>query len=123
MPPLAFWLSSIGYQCFANWIVIGPDGMRPGETAECFATLVLAGLPLSFALILTLRRVAWLNPGPVTFAGSLAVAGITSTAFMLFRQLDATAMILLFNAGAALLALLVGYVCKYFATRQAGTVA
>lgn len=43
-PTLVIWLSSIGYQCLANWVAVGPDGMQLGETASCFATLVLTSL-------------------------------------------------------------------------------
>lgn len=106
IPPLVLWLSTVGYQCLSNWVVMDPAGMRLGETAECFATLALTSLPLSLALFLMLRHFAWLNARVVTLAGSLAVAGFTSTALALFHPLDASAMILLFNFGVA-----VAFVC------------
>ena len=105
-PALVVWLSTIGYGCLTNWISLGPEGVRLGETAQCFATLVLAGLPLSLAMLLMLRYAALLRPTGVTLTGSLAVAAITATALSLFHDLDATVMILTWNLGTA--ALIVG---------------
>jgi hypothetical protein len=54
-------------------------------------------------LLLMLRYVARLSPAPVAMCGSLAVAAMTATALCLLHPLDATAMILLWNFGVALL--------------------
>ena len=102
-PALVIWLSSIGYECLTNWVAVGPDGMRMGEAAKCFATLVLTSLPLSLAMLAMLRFAAPLRPTSAILLGSLAVAGITATALTLFHPLDATVMILAFNLGVALL--------------------
>lgn len=106
VPALGVWVSTIGYGCLINWISIGPDGMLLGETARCFATLVLTSLPLSLAMLVMLRYAAPLRPTAVVVTGSLAVAAITATALSLFHNLDATVMILAWNLGAA--ALIVG---------------
>jgi hypothetical protein len=101
------WLSTIGYQCLTDWISVDPAGLSFGETARCFATLVLMSLPLSFAMLVMLRHAALLRPRTVAFAGSLAIAAITSAALSLIHGLDATMMILVWNIGTA--ALLVGF--------------
>lgn len=101
VPTLVVWLSNVGYQCFSQWIAIGPDGISPGEAARCFATLALTSLPLSLALLAMLRYAASLRPTSVTFMGSLAVAAITATALSLFHTVDASAMILMWNFGVA----------------------
>ena len=103
LPALVVWLSNIGYQCLVQWISIDPQGMTLGETARCFATLVLTGLPLSLALLVMLRYAAPLRPSVVALTASLAVAGITATALSIFHVLDATALILMWNLGTALL--------------------
>lgn len=103
LPAVVVWFSNIGYQCLAQWISIGPQGITLGEAARCFATLVLSGLPLSLALLVMLRYAAPLRPSAVALTGSLAVAGITATALSLFHVLDATALILMWNLGTALL--------------------
>ena len=102
-PALVLWLSTIGYQCLTNWVSLEPNGIRLGETARCFATLVLTSLPLSLAMLVMLRYAAPLRPMAVTLTGSLAVAAITATALSLFHDLDATLMILMWNLGTAAL--------------------
>lgn len=102
-PAVAIWLSNIGYQCFSQWIAIGPDGISFGEAARCFATLVLTSLPLSLAMLVMLRYAAPLRPTAVTFMGSLAVAAITAAALSLFHVIDASLMILMWNVGTAAL--------------------
>ncbi|WP_028206437.1 NrsF family protein [Paraburkholderia nodosa] len=101
LPAMAAWVSTIGYGCLTNWIEIGPNGMSLGETARCFATLGLTGIPLSLALLIMLRHVARLAPAPVTMTGSLAVAALTAVALSMFHPLDATVMILVWNFGVA----------------------
>jgi hypothetical protein len=103
IPAVAVWLSSIGYQCLTNWISLGPGGIAVGETARCFATLALTSLPLSLVLGMMLRHAAPLRPVPTALTGSLAVAAITAAALSLFHEIDATAMILLWNLGTAAL--------------------
>jgi hypothetical protein len=102
-PALVVWMSTIGYQCLTHWVAVGPAGMKMGETAECFATLVLTSLPLSLAMLAMLRFAAPLRPTNAILVGSLAVAGITATALSLFHAVDATVMILAFNLGVAAL--------------------
>ncbi|RQY93829.1 DUF1109 domain-containing protein [Burkholderia stagnalis] len=106
LPTLLVWISTIGYGCLTNWVEIGPDGVSPGETARCFATLVLAGVPLSLTLLIMLRHVARLAPAPVAMAGSLAVSAMTAVALSLYHPLDATMMILAWNVGLTLVLLI-----------------
>lgn len=101
VPTLIGWLTNVGYQCLTHWVTFDPSGVTLGETARCFATLVLTSLPLSLAMLLMLRYAAPLDPMTVTLMGSLAVAAITATALSLFHALDATIMILMWNIGAA----------------------
>jgi hypothetical protein len=109
LPALAIWLSTAGYGCLTDWVNIRPGAITLGETARCFATLMLVGTPLSLALLVMLRYAAVLSPRPVAISGSLAVAAITATALSLFHPLDATVMILIWNFGvAALLVALAG---------------
>ncbi|MGF6597899.1 hypothetical protein P3T23_002616 [Paraburkholderia sp. GAS448] len=104
-PAVVVWISTIGYGCLTNWVSIGPDGMSPGETARCFATLAITGIPLSLVMLIMLRYVARLAPTPVVMTGSLAVAATTAAALSLFHPLDATVMILMWNFGVATLLL------------------
>ena len=108
VPALVLWISTIGYGCLTDWVRIGPDGVRLGTTLECFATLALASLPLSLALLVMLRHAARLYPTTVGMMGGLASAGIAATALSLFHELDASVMVLLWNLGVAALIVALG---------------
>nr|WP_310136839.1 NrsF family protein [Burkholderia ambifaria] len=105
-PALFVWISTIGYGCLTNWVEIGPDGLSPGETARCFATLALTGVPLSLTLLIMLRHAARLAPVPVVMAGSVAVSAMTALALSLYHPLDATMMILAWNVGLTIVLLI-----------------
>ena len=101
LPALAVWLSTIGYQCLTSWVAFDPNGMRWGETARCFSTLVLTSLPLAVTILAMLRYAAPLRPTLVTLTASLAVSTITATAMSLIHDLDASVMVLMWNFGTA----------------------
>jgi len=103
VPSLVLWLSNIGYQCLTDWIALDPAQMTLGETARCFATLGLTGLPLSLALFLMLRHALTIRPMLVTVLGSLAVSAVTASALFLCHVLDASLLIIMWNVGTALM--------------------
>lgn len=103
LPPLAVWISTIGYGCLTNWVSVSPHGVSAGEAAECFATLLLTSVPLTVAMLVMLRHAAVLRPTIVSATGGLAVAAITSFVLALIHQFDATVMILIWNLGTAAL--------------------
>ena len=103
LPALAVWVSTIGYGCLTDWVSMSPDGVRIGEAARCFATLLLTSLPLSLAMLIMLRHAAPLRPLAVSAVGGLAIAAMTSFALALLHDLDATIMILIWNLGMAAL--------------------
>jgi hypothetical protein len=100
-PALAIWLSTIGYGCLTDWVSMEPSGMHLGETVRCFATLLLTSVPLSLAMLVTLRYAVLLRAKAVTLTGALAVAALTSFALSLDHDLDASAMILVWDLGTA----------------------
>ncbi len=103
LPTLVVWLASVGDQCLTHWVAFDPADFTLGETARCFATLVLTSLPLSLAMMIMLRYAAVLGAMSVALTGSLAVAAMTASALSLFHPMDATLMILMWNMGTALL--------------------
>lgn len=103
LPALVLWISTIGYGCLTDWVIVAPDGMRMGEAARCFATLLLTSVPLSIAMLVMLRYTALLRPTETSTMGGLAVAASTAFALSLFHDLDASAMILMWNLGVAAL--------------------
>jgi len=108
VPALVVWIASVGYGCLTNWVSVGPGGLQLSETARCFATVMLASLPLSLAMFVMLRRGSVLRPTSVAITGSLAVAALSASAMSLIHDLDATVMILVWNLGAAVLIVVVG---------------
>jgi hypothetical protein len=102
-PALAVWLSTIGYGCLTDWVSMDPSGIRLGETVRCLATLLLTSVPLSLAMLVTLRYAVLLRAKAVALTGALAVAALTSFALSLDHDLDATVMILVWNLGTAAL--------------------
>jgi hypothetical protein len=102
-PSLVVWLCNIGYQCFDGWVAVPPGSITVEGATSCVATLVLTSLPLSLVMMVMLRYSALLRPVTVTLVGSLAVSAITSVALTMFHPLDATAMVLGWNLGTAVL--------------------
>ena len=102
-PPLIVWISTIGYGCLTDWVAMTPDGVRVGEAAECFATLLITSVPLSLAMLVMLRHAATLRPTIVAATAGLAIAAITSFVLSLIHEFDATVMILIWNLGTAAL--------------------
>lgn len=103
LPPLALWISTIGYGCFTDWVSMNPDGVHLGEAVSCFATLLMTSIPLSIAMLVMLRYAALLRSMEVSVTAGLAVAAVTSFALSLLHELDATIMILMWNLGSAVL--------------------
>ena len=97
VPAALVWVANIGYQCLTNWVAMDPNGMTGGETAECFATLVIISLPLGLTAQLMLRHARHFATGGVTFMASLAISGVTAFAMTMFHALDASVLILAFN--------------------------
>lgn len=102
VPTLLLWVGTIGHGCLTNWVDIVPGGMQIGETARCFATVLLTSLPLSVVMFTMLRHAARLGAASrATLPGSVAVAAMSASAMMLFHRLDASAMVLVWNLGVA----------------------
>jgi len=107
LPALVLWVSTIGYGCLVNWVSLSPS-LPLGDEAGCFALLVLTGVPLSLAMLIMLRHAALLAPTRVAISGGLAVAAVTATALSIFHEHDASAIILIWNFGTAVLLVALG---------------
>lgn len=111
LPALAAWISTIGYGCLTDWVSLGPNGVRIGETVRCFAMLLLTSAPLSLAMLAMLRHAGWLRPTETSAMSGLAVAAATALALSFAHDLDASVMILAWNLGVA--ALIAGLTCLF----------
>ena len=99
LPPLLLWIAAIGRQCLTHWVRYEGGAMLMGDTARCFATVILTSLPLWLLMLLMLRRSGAVRRVLPMLAGSLAVAATAGAAMNLLHALDASAMILLWNFG------------------------
>lgn len=103
VPAAVAWLATVGWGCLAHWVPLGPGVVEPHEAARCFATLLFSFVPLSALMFWMLRRAARLRPTAAVLAGSVAVAALTAAALSLLHPFDASAMVLMWNFGAATL--------------------
>jgi hypothetical protein len=101
MPALALWAATVGHQCLTDWVNIGPQGVRLGDTAGCFAVIAMASAPIAIALAVMLRSAALINVEGVAVTAGLAVAAITAAAHSLLHAHDASVLILTWNLGTA----------------------
>jgi hypothetical protein len=101
VPAAALWMLGVGRACLTNWVALGPGGLEAGETARCFATVLITGLPLSLLLFAMLRRGSLLSGTPLVLTASLAVAAVSASALSLFHPLDASVLVLTWNVGLA----------------------
>lgn len=108
VPSLVLWVSTIGYGCLTAWVSIGPAGVRLGPTLECFATLLLASVPSAVILLVMLRHTARLYPTTVAMMGGLASGGVAATALLMFHEIDASALVVLWTLGTTVLIVALG---------------
>lgn len=101
LPSALVWVGTVGHQCLTDWVAIGPNGMGAGETARCFATLVIMSLPMGLTTCLMQRHARHYGTMQVSIMSGLAISGITAFAMTLFHPLEASALILIFNFAAA----------------------
>jgi len=99
LPPLLLWVTAIGRQCLTHWVRYDGGAMMMGDTARCFATVILTSLPLWLLMLLMLRRSGAVRRVLPMLTGSLAVAATAGVAMGLLHALDSSAMILLWNFG------------------------
>jgi hypothetical protein len=89
LPPLALWLTSMGYNCYRHWFT---DGWAPGSSWDCLVFIVGVSLPLGGTLFFLLRRAAPLAPVRVAALGGLGVASIAAFTLQFFHPFDVTFM-------------------------------
>jgi hypothetical protein len=90
LPTLGLWLASSGYNCYREWIAVGTDGWRLGETSDCFVTILGFSVPIGLALFLVLRRARPIAPLPVAVIGGLGVASLSAFLLQFNHPIDAS---------------------------------
>lgn len=90
LPTLGIWLASSGYNCYREWIGVGPQGWQFGETSDCFVTILGFAVPIGLALYLVLRRARPIAPLPVAAVGGLGVASLSAFLLQFNHPIDAS---------------------------------
>jgi hypothetical protein len=90
LPPLALWLASSGYECYRNWIELGPQGWRLGRSGDCFVFILTMSIPVALALYWALRRAVPLDVTRVLVVGGLGVAALSAATLQFYHPFDVT---------------------------------
>ena len=110
MPALAVWLASSGIGCYRDWLTDRSGAWRLGESGDCFMFILAIGIPLSLALLVTLRRARPIFPRRVAILGALGAASLAAFLLQFFHPFAITLMDLLVHAtGCAVLITLISW--------------
>lgn len=107
LPGFALWLASLGWGCVADFVRLGPDGLALGTSWACLGFILGLSLPLGGAMLFALRHAGPIRPVPTAATGVLSVAMLASVGLSLVHRLDAAIMVLVWHAGAVLIAVAV----------------
>jgi hypothetical protein len=108
VPGFVAWLASLGWGCVSDFIRLGPEGISLGTSWGCLGFILGLSAPMGAAMLLALRHAGPIRPVPTMATGVLSVAMLASFGLSLVHYLDAAIMILVWHAGAVLLAVVIG---------------
>lgn len=104
LPGFALWLASLGWGCVADFVRLGPEGLALGTSWACLGFILALSIPLGGAMLFALRHAGPIRPVPTAATGVLSVAMLASVGLSLVHYLDAAIMVLVWHAGAVLVA-------------------
>jgi hypothetical protein len=84
--PLAWWLATLGHQCWQDWLRVGPEGIVFNPEFGCFGSIALVGAVPALVLVLMIRRGARFHSATAIGWGALAVAMFANAAHLLFHE-------------------------------------
>ena len=105
-PAIALCLLGAGIGCYADWLRLGPEGLRLGTSFSCLAWIAAVSLPIDALMLVLLRHAAVIRPRLALILGMMAAASLSAAALMLIHELNTTLMIFIWHFGA--IGLLVG---------------
>jgi hypothetical protein len=88
----------------SDFVRLGPDGIALGTSWGCLGFILALTVPLGGAMLFALRHAGPIRPVPTAAVGVLSVAMLASVGLSLVHHLDAAIMILVWHAGAVLVA-------------------
>jgi hypothetical protein len=108
LPGFALWIATLGYGCVADFVRLGPEGLTLGTSWGCLRFILGLSIPMGGAMLLALRHAGPIRPVPTMAAGALSVAMLASVGLSIVHHLDAAIMVLVWHAGAVLIAVALG---------------
>jgi hypothetical protein len=92
----------------ADFIRLGPEGISLGTSWGCLGFILGLSAPMGAGLLLALRHAGPIRPVPTMATGILSIAMLASFGLSLVHYLDAAIMVLVWHAGAVLIAVAIG---------------
>jgi hypothetical protein len=92
--PFIFWLSLIGENCWVLFEQVGPDQFRYSPHWTCFPSIAATGFAPALAMVILLKRGAFLSPTMTVALGTLAASALGAVGLRLYHPPDATVMLL-----------------------------
>jgi hypothetical protein len=102
------WLAILGAGCIAAWLRLGPDGLAIAPDALCFPKIALVGLGPAIVVAWLARRAVPFRPATTMALGALGAAALGDFGLRLFHPIDASVMVLIWQAGSVALLTAIG---------------
>jgi hypothetical protein len=99
VPAATFWLATLGFGCWYDFVRLGPDGLAWGTSWSCLRAIVLTSIPLSALLFWMLRFGDAARPLPTAAFGVLGVAAMSAAGLSLYHHLEAAFLVLIWHIG------------------------
>jgi hypothetical protein len=99
VPAATFWLATLGFGCWYDFVRLGPDGLAWGTSWSCLRAIVLTSIPLSALLFWMLRFGDAARPLPTAAFGVLGVAAMSAAGLSLYHHLEAVFLVLIWHIG------------------------
>lgn len=97
--PLAVWLGTLSQDCFQGWISYGSAGLVLHPDWQCVPGIIMVGMGPAVAMTAMILRGSPIAPMTTTALGALAAGGLAEVGLRLFHQVDASLMVLVWQAG------------------------
>ena len=97
--PLAVWLGVLGQGCLQAWSSMGASGLALSPDWQCLPGIVMVGLGPAVVMTVMILRGTAIAPVVTTALGALAAGGLAEVGLRLFHQVDASLMVLVWQAG------------------------
>lgn len=97
--PMTVWLGALGAGCMQAWLAYGGAGVMLTPDWQCLPGIIFVGLGPAIAMAVMLSRVSPIAPMTTTALGALAAGGLAAVGLRLFHSVDASVMVLVWQAG------------------------